>query len=90
MTKVTHVLQDKAHHEIYTIRPEATVLEAISLMAEKGIGALVVTDQNNHVVGILSERDYTRKIALMQRTSFDTTVNDIMVAMKISSCVLWH
>lgn len=80
MTKVTHVLQDKAHHEIYTIRPEATVLEAISLMAEKGIGALVVTDQNNHVVGILSERDYTRKIILMERTSKSTTVSEIMTA----------
>ena len=75
MTKVTHVLQDKAHHEIYTIRPEATVLEAISLMAEKGIGALVVTDQNNHVVGI-----HTRKVILMERTSKSTTVSEIMTA----------
>ncbi|MFV5382270.1 CBS domain-containing protein [Acinetobacter towneri] len=80
MTKVTHVLQDKVHHEIYTICPEATVLEAISLMAEKGIGALVVTDQNNHVVGILSERDYTRKVILMERTSKSTTVSEIMTA----------
>lgn len=80
MTKVIHVLQDKAHHEIYTIRPEATVLEAISLMAEKGIGALVVTDQNNYVVGILSERDYTRKVILMERTSKSTTVSEIMTA----------
>ena len=80
MTKVIHVLQDKAHHEIYTIRPEATVLEAISLMAEKGICALVVTDQNNHVVGILSERDYTRKVILMERTSKSTTVSEIMTA----------
>ena len=80
MTKVIHVLQDKAHHEIYTIRPEATVLEAISLMADKGIGALVVTDQNNHVVGILSERDYTRKVILMERTSKSTTVSEIMTA----------
>ncbi|MBF4520987.1 MULTISPECIES: CBS domain-containing protein [Acinetobacter] len=80
MTKVTHVLQDKAHHEIYTIHPEATVLEAISLMADKGIGALVVTDQNQHVVGILSERDYTRKVILMERTSKGTTVSEIMTA----------
>ena len=80
MTKVLHVWQDKARHEIYTIRPEATVLEAISLMADKGIGALVVTDQNNHVVGILSERDYTRKVILMERTSKSTTVSEIMTA----------
>jgi CBS domain-containing protein len=77
MTKVAQVLGDKAHQAIYTIRPDSTVLEAISLMAEKGIGALVVTHEDN-VVGILSERDYTRKIALMHRTSFNTTVNEIM------------
>ena len=77
MTTVAQVLKDKAYKEIYTITPDATVLEAISLMAEKSIGALVVTHEGN-VVGILSERDYTRKIALMERTSFDTTVNEIM------------
>lgn len=48
-------------------------------MAEKGIGALVVT-QDNEVVGILSERDYTRKVALMERSSYDTTVSEIMTA----------
>ena len=80
MTKVTHVLQDKAHHEIYTILPEATVLEAISLLSDKGIGAVVVTDQNQHVVGIVSERDYTRKVILMERTSKGTTVSEIMTA----------
>ncbi|MCU4628457.1 MULTISPECIES: CBS domain-containing protein [Acinetobacter] len=77
MTNVAQVLGDKVHQAVYTIRPDSTVLEAISLMAEKGIGALVVTHEDS-VVGILSERDYTRKIALMQRTSFDTTVNEIM------------
>lgn len=77
MTNVAQVLSDKVHQAVYTIRPNSTVLEAISLMAEKGIGALVVTHEDS-VVGILSERDYTRKIALMQRTSFDTTVNEIM------------
>ena len=48
-------------------------------MAEKGIGALIVT-QEDAVVGILSERDYTRKVALMERSSFSTTVNEIMTA----------
>lgn len=79
MTTVAQVLQDKAEQAIYTIAPHETVLKAITLMAEKGIGALVVTHENS-VVGILSERDYTRKVALMQRTSFDTTVNEIMTA----------
>jgi len=68
MTNVAQVLQDKIEQTIFTISPEATVLEAISLMANKGIGAVVVTDQDK-VVGILSERDYTRKIMLMERTS---------------------
>ncbi|MCO8044245.1 CBS domain-containing protein [Acinetobacter bohemicus] len=77
MTNVAQVLKAKVHQVIYTIHPDATVLEAITLMADKGIGAVVVT-QEDKVVGILSERDYTRKIALMQRSSVDTTVNEIM------------
>lgn len=79
MTKVAQVLQDKSEQTIFTIRPDSTVFEAIKLMAEKGIGALVVTD-NERVVGIVSERDYTRKIALMERTSFTTNVSEIMTA----------
>ena len=77
MTNVAQVIQDKIEKTIFTISPESTVLEAISLMADKGIGALVVTDQEK-VVGILSERDYTRKVILMERTSKETTVNEIM------------
>ena len=79
MTNVAQVIQDKAEQAIDTVSPDATVLEAISIMAEKGIGALVVT-QDNEVVGILSERDYTRKVALMERSSYDTTVSEIMTA----------
>ncbi|MPW43109.1 CBS domain-containing protein [Acinetobacter guerrae] len=77
MTNVAQVIQDKAEQAIYTVSPDATVLEAISIMADKGIGALVVT-QNEEVVGILSERDYTRKVALMERSSYDTIVHEIM------------
>jgi CBS domain-containing protein len=79
MTKVAQVLQDKSEQAIFTIRPDSTVYEAIKLMADKGIGALVVT-QNEQVVGILSERDYTRKVALMERSSFTTNVSEIMTA----------
>ena len=77
MSKVAQVIQDKIEKTVFTIRPEATVLEAISLMADKGIGAVVVTDQDK-VVGILSERDYTRKIVLMERSSKETAVSEIM------------
>lgn len=79
MTNVAQVLQDKPTQDIYTIHPEATVLEAISMMADKGIGAIVVTEEDQ-VAGILSERDYTRKIVLMERTSLDTTVSQIMTS----------
>src|SRR5690606_36773909 len=79
MTNVAQVLQDKIEQTTFTISPEATVLEAISLMADKGIGAAVVTDQDK-VVGILSERDDTRKVVLMERTSKETAVHEIMTA----------
>lgn len=79
MTNVAQVIHDKIDKTIFTINPESTVFEAISLMADKGIGALVVTDQEK-VVGILSERDYMRKVTLMERTSKETTVGEIMTA----------
>lgn len=77
MTTVSQVLHNKTEKAVFSISPEATVLEAISLMAVKGIGALVVIDEQT-VVGILSERDYTRKVALMERSSYNTTVSEIM------------
>lgn len=88
MTTVAQVLKNKNNSEITTISPEATVLEAITLMANKGIGAVVVVS-GTQVTGILSERDYTRKIALMQRTSNLTTVAEIMTS-KVLSITLGH
>jgi len=79
MKTVADILRSKSNHAIHTIGPDATVLEAITLMAEKGIGALVVTE-GTRVVGIISERDYARKIILMERSSYDTPVCDIMTA----------
>ena len=83
MTTVAQVLQEKASIETSTISPTATVLEAITLMGNKGSGAVIVTNADK-VVGILSERDYTRKIALMQRTSDHTTVAEIMTSQVLS------
>lgn len=77
MTTVAQVLLEKNNIETSTISPTATVLEAITLMANKSIGAVIVTDAGK-VVGILSERDYTRKVALLQRTSNQTAVSEIM------------
>lgn len=83
MTIVAQVIKNKAVQSIFTITPNATVLEAIKIMAEKGVGALVVAE-NDQVLGIFSERDYTRKIALMERSSNNTPVSVIMTSKVIS------
>lgn len=83
MTIVAQVIKNKAVQSIFTISPNATVLEAIKIMADKGVGALVVAEDEK-VVGIFSERDYTRKIALMERSSNITLVSDIMTSKVIS------
>ena len=64
---------------IHAIRPEAPVLDAIRLMAEAHVGAVLVID-GPRLVGILSERDYARKVVLQGRSSSDTPVQDIMTA----------
>lgn len=78
MRTVRQLLEAKAP-EIYAIEPDAPVIEAIRLMAEKRIGAVLVMD-GTRLVGILSERDYARKIVLQGRSSSDTPVSTIMTA----------
>lgn len=70
-------LLDKKGHDVYSISPDATVFDALQLMAEKEIGALVVLEDEK-MVGILSERDYARKVILKGRASKETLVRDIM------------
>ncbi|WP_454762478.1 CBS domain-containing protein [Cupriavidus campinensis] len=77
MKTARQVLEAKANHAIYSIPPAATVYAALQLMAEKSVGALLVMEHGN-IVGILSERDYARKVILMQRTSRETLVREIM------------
>ncbi|WOE31935.1 MULTISPECIES: CBS domain-containing protein [unclassified Acinetobacter] len=84
MTNVAYVLKDKSNSSIFTVKPTDTVLSAIQLMSEKMIGAVVVTDADR-LVGILSERDYMRKVILMERTSKETLVRDIMTAEVITA-----
>jgi CBS domain-containing protein len=62
---------------VWSISPDATVFEAIQLMADKNVGALPVVD-NSRLIGIISERDYTRKVILKVLSSKDTAVRDIM------------
>jgi CBS domain-containing protein len=76
MITVKQILDEKGY-SVWTISPEAKVFDALKLMAEKGVGALIVLE-NDYVVGVLSERDYARKIALLGRHSQDTSVRDIM------------
>lgn len=72
-------LLDAKSPSTHTIAPDAPVLDALRRMAEHGIGAVLVMDGPT-LVGILSERDYARKVVLHGRTSADTAVRDIMTA----------
>jgi len=64
--------------ELWSILPDATVFEALKLMAEKEIGALMVIDKKGKVWGIITERDYARKVILKGKTSPKTLVKEIM------------
>lgn len=76
MDQVSQLLENKGH-EVWTIGPDAMVYQALQLMADKDIGALVVLD-GNEVVGIFSERDYARKVVLHGKTSTETPVRQVM------------
>jgi IMP dehydrogenase len=77
MTSVAQVLKSKPNQDVYTIEASDSVYNAIKLMAEKQIGALIVKE-NGSIAGIVTERDYARKIVLMDRSSKTTAVRDIM------------
>ena len=77
MNSVDHTLKSKAQQKVCSIVPTASVLDAVKLMAEKNIGALVVVEYGQ-VVGLVSERDYARKLVLMARSPMDTLLGDIM------------
>lgn len=77
MTTIRQLLKTKGN-DIWTVAPESTVFDALKLMAEKNVGALLVTE-NDALVGIISERDYAREGILKGLTSESTLVSDIMV-----------
>jgi CBS domain-containing protein len=76
MKTVNEILQAKAS-KLLSISPEASVLDALKLMAEREVGALVVLD-GDQLAGIFSERDYARKVILFGKSSKDTAVSEIM------------
>jgi CBS domain-containing protein len=76
MKTVRQLLQAKGY-DIWSVAPDDSVYDALKLMADKNVGAVLVTEAGN-LVGILSERDYARKVILKGRTSRDTPVREIM------------
>lgn len=91
---ITSILNEKKSRQVWTIRPDATVFEAIELMSSRNVGALPVV-RDDKLVGIVSERDYTRKVILKGRSSRETPVSAIMTgevitvvpSMKVVSCL---
>jgi CBS domain-containing protein len=82
MEIVADILRSKPDQAVHTTAPTTSVLDAMRLMAAKGIGALVVMD-SGEVVGIVTERDYARKTEVKARTGKDMLVRDIMTALVI-------
>lgn len=77
MRPILHILKSRSSQTVHSTTPDATVFEALRLMAEKNVGALLVM-RGKEIVGIFSERDYARKIALFDLSSRDTPVSRIM------------
>ena len=78
MTTLKILLKDKGH-DVWSVHPDDTVLDAIKMLAEKDIGALIVI-KDDKPVGIFTERDYARNVYLKGKSSLDTAVRDVMVA----------
>ena len=79
MTAVADILKSKSDNTVHAIAPGDSVLDALQRMAEKRIGALLVMEGET-IVGIVTERDYARKVVLHSRSSKDTAVSEIMTS----------
>ena len=94
MLRVKHLLADKGRN-VWSIGPANSVYESIEMMALNSVGALTVLDETNRLIGIISERDYARKVILQGKSSKNTSVAEIMTTkvetiddeMKVSECM---
>jgi CBS domain-containing protein len=82
MITVQSLLQAKGH-AVWTIAPDSSVYQALRVMADKNVGALLVLE-GSELVGVVSERDYARKVVLKGRSSVDTPIRDIMTTEVVS------
>ncbi len=78
MTTAVEILDEKGH-DVYSVTPDDTVLDALRLLADKGVGALLVME-GDKLVGIVTERDYARKVILAGKASRDTLVREVMTS----------
>ncbi|HRP32337.1 MAG TPA: CBS domain-containing protein [Agriterribacter sp.] len=78
MRTVEHIFSRKGHHNI-TVDPAVSVLGALKIMAEKNVGSVIVMDDKGKYLGLVTERDYARKVILLGKSSGDTPVTEIML-----------
>ena len=78
MTKIEDFLKLNKNRQIWTISKGQSVMQALILMSEKNIGAIIIVDNNDFPIGIFSERDYARKIILKGKSSKDTLLDEVM------------
>ncbi len=79
MTSVAEILKSKPQTAVHSVGPDDTVFQALRTMADKDVGALLVSE-NGAIVGIFTERDYARRLALQGRASMSTPVRDVMTS----------
>ncbi len=78
MTRVEDFIKLNENRQIWTISNDQSVMQALILMSEKNIGAIIIVDSNDFPIGIFSERDYARKIILKGKSSKDTLLDEVM------------
>jgi len=85
MGTVRNILQAKGH-AVYSINPDSSVFEALKILVDKNVGALMVVDDQGKFLGVFSERDYARRVILKGRASKETAIREIMTERPITVC----